>query len=159
MDDLPSFRPLGLLGACLFPGLGHILNGEVRRGVYIASGILGLFLSGLLVGGIDTIDSKEDRPWFLGQALVGPLTFAVDFVHQHHFKVLDPQTKQLRSAYPGEGRGPNGVAVSPSTPPNIKSIGKMNELGTLFSTVAGMINVIVIIDAGWPTRRQQQGKA
>lgn len=159
MDDLPSFRPLGLLGACIFPGLGHMLNGEVRRGVCVAAGIMGLFLSGLLVGGISTIDAKENRPWFLGQALVGPSSFLVDYIHQSHFKVIDPVTKQLRSPYPGEGRGPNGVAVTPGTPTYTKSIGKMNELGTLFTTVAGMINVIVILDAGWPSRRQPAGKA
>lgn len=159
MDEPPAFSPLGLLGACLFPGLGHMLTGERTRGLYVASGIMGLFVSGLLVGGISTIDAKENRVWFIGQALVGPATFLVDFVHQHHFKVLDPKTKQLRSPYPGEGRGADGVAINSGTPPYVKSIGKMNELGTLFSTVAGMINVIVILDAGWPTRRRPQGKA
>lgn len=159
MDAPLSFRPLGLLAACVLPGLGHIVNGEARRGLCIGVGVLGLFFSGLLVGGIDTIDSKEDRVWFFGQALVGPLSFAIDYAHQTHFKVIDPNTRQPRSAYPGEGRDPkNGYALTPGTPPNIKSISKMNELGTLFSTVAGMLNFIVVLDAGFPSRRQT-GKA
>jgi hypothetical protein len=38
-------------------------------------------------------------------------------------------------------------------PPARKSVAKMNEIGTLFSTIAGMVNLIVVIDAGWPGRR------
>lgn len=159
MDDAPTFSPLGLLGACLLPGLGHALTGERSRGLCIGAGVLGLFFTGLLVGGIDTIDSKEDRIWFIGQALVGPLPFGIDHIHQTQFKVIDPTSKQLRSAYPNEGRDPvTHLAVAGGTPPNTKSISKMNELGTLFSTVAGMINFIVILDAGFPSRRPK-GKA
>lgn len=117
----------------------------------IAAGVLGLFGAGIFVGGIDVIDRREDAIWFAGQALVGPLAFAIDNVHQNRFKVLDKTTQQWRSAYPHEGRNPSdGSPVAGGIPPNIKSIGKMNELGTLFCTVAGMINLIAIIDAGWP---------
>lgn len=146
-----SFRPLALLAAVAFPGLGHFLSGERPRALCIAAGILGLFFSGLLVGGIDSIDSREDRIWFFGQALVGPLAFGVDYAHQNHFKVLDGKT--LRSANPDEGRAPDGRPIPGGTPPNRKSVGKMNEIGTLFSTIAGMLNLIVILDAGFPSRR------
>lgn len=153
-SDSTPFRPASLLAACVFPGLGHFIAGERTRALAIAAGILGLFFSGLLVGGIDSIDSREDRVWFYGQALVGPLAFGVDYVHQHHFKVIDPMTRQVRSANPDEGRAPDGSPVPGGTPPNRKSIGKMNEIGTLFSTVAGMLNLIVILDAGFPGRRK-----
>jgi hypothetical protein len=33
-----------------------------------------------------------------------------------------------------------------------RSLGRMNELGTLFTTIAGMLNLIVIIDAAFHTR-------
>jgi hypothetical protein len=147
----PSFRPLALLAAAVFPGLGHFITGQRARGACIAAGILGLFVSGLLVGGIDTIDSKEDRVWFYGQALVGPLAFGVDYVHQNHLKVK--QGGVWRSANPTEGRGPDGSVVAGGTPPASKSVGKMNEIGTL-STIAGMLNLIVILDAAFPGRRQ-----
>jgi len=147
-----AFRPLGLLAAVILPGLGHAVNGERARGGWIALGVLGMFFGGILIGGIDTIDSREDRAWFYGQAVVGPVAFGIDYVHQHHFKVTDRGTKRLRSAYPKEARGDDGYPV-PGTPPNNKSIGKMNEIGTLFSTIAGMLNLIAILDAGFPSRR------
>jgi len=156
-DTSTGFNPIALLGALAIPGLGHALGGDRKRGLCVGVGVLGLFFSGILVGGIDTIDSKEDRIWFFGQALVGPIAFGVDYLHQNHFKVIDPLTKQRRSAYPTEGRDPaTGQATPGGTPPNRKSVGKMNEIGTLFSTIAGMVNLIAIIDAGFPSSRARR---
>jgi hypothetical protein len=150
----PLFRPASLVAAIVLPGLGHFIGGERLRGILIAVGVLGLFFGGMLIGGIDVIDSREDRVWFFGQALVGPTAFAVDWAHQTQFKVIDPTTRQLRTAYPGEGRDPSGMAVAGGTPPNIKSINKVNDIGTLYATIAGMLNLICILDAGWPPRRR-----
>jgi hypothetical protein len=155
----PSFRPAALIAAVLLPGLGHFLSGERLRGVLIACGVLGLFFGGMFIGGIDVIDSREDRIWFFGQACVGPVAFGVDWVHQNKFKVIDPKTKQLRSANPDEGRDARGFAIAGGTPPNEKSINKVNDLGTLFATIAGMMNLIVILDAGFPTRTRAKGAA
>jgi len=161
-----GFHPLAGLASLAIPGLGHIARGEVRRGIYAGGGVLGLFFGGLLIGGIDCVDSREDGLWFIGQALVGPLAFATDALHQKHFKVIDPITQQLRSAHPGEVRDDTTGFLTPAIPkisplddagkplmnvPNIKGVGKMNELGTLFGTVAGMLNLIVIVDAAFPT--------
>jgi hypothetical protein len=156
--DEVGFDPLALVAACAVPGLGHFLRGERVRAGCIATGVLGLFTSGLLVGGVDVIDRKEDGVWFMGQALVGPLTFGIDWYHQNHLKVLDADSKRLRSANPDEGRNPatrEAIPLAPGQlPPNSKSVGKINELGTLFCAVAGMLNLIVILDAGFPSRRR-----
>lgn len=49
-----------------------------------------------------------------------------------------------------------GGADKPSLPPLTKSLGRMNELGTLFGTVAGMMNLICVIDAAWMHRRRSR---
>lgn len=147
-------RPLAGLLAMVLPGLGHVVLGQVRRGVLIAGGVLGLFAAGLFIGGIDAVDSREDRLWFLGQACVGVVAFGVDHLHQHRFKVDDDGV--LRSAWPGEVRQADGTPAladpaDPSQrPPNIKGLAKMNELGTLFTTLAGFLNIIVVLDALFP---------
>ncbi|GJQ29369.1 MAG: hypothetical protein HBSAPP03_12530 [Phycisphaerae bacterium] len=151
-----GFQPLALLGAAIFPGLGHVLGKDPKRGACVALGVLGLFFGGILIGGIDVIDSKEDRVWFYGQALVGPVAFGVDYLHQSRFKVHAPGGV-VRSAYPTEGRDPTtGAPVVGGRPPNTKSIGKMNEIGTLFATIAGMMNLIAVIDAGFPVSRTRK---
>lgn len=170
-----EFRPQYGLLAFLFPGLGHVAQGQRRRGVLIGTGLLGLFAGGLLVGGIDVVDRREDRLWFFAQGLIGPLAFGADYLHQNHFKVLEPADRARRtpatprSALPGETRDPVAsfftlappMATAPdastgrvASPPNIKSIGHMNELGMLFCGVAGMMNLIVMIDAAFPRSRR-----
>ncbi len=161
-----GFHPIAGLAAIALPGLGHAARGEPLRGLYAGIGVLGLFLGGVLIGGVDCIDSREDGLWFIGQAFVGPVAFGVDALHQRHFKVLDPVSRLPRTAHPGEVRDEKTGFLTPAVPlispldstgkplmlpPNSKGVGKMNELGTLFATVAGMMNLIVIIDAGFPT--------
>src|SRR5690606_8903547 len=83
------FQGVAALLAVLLPGLGHAYLGEMRRGACVAAGVLGLFFGGMLIGGIDVVDRQEDPIWFLGEALVGPLAFGVNWVHQNQFKVVD----------------------------------------------------------------------
>jgi hypothetical protein len=43
-------------------------------------------------------------------------------------------------------------------PPYTKSLGRANELGTLFCTIAGFMNLICIIDAAWRRRAVAAGR-
>lgn len=167
------FQPMAAILAFAFPGAGHVYLGQTHRGVLASIGVLFLFLGGIFVGGITCIDRREDFPWFLGQALCGPITFAADYVHQNKFKVIDPPTGVIRSARPTEYRDPktgkpvpisidasgktsavlsDGTTVSPAYPPAIKGVGRMRELGTLFTTIAGFMNLICILDAAFNRR-------
>lgn len=170
-----EFTPVSGILAWVLPGLGQYVRGERKRGILIGAGVLGLFFAGLFIGGIDSVDSIEDRPWFYGQLVVGPIALAVDYVHQNHFKVLartglpEGGAVDRRTARPDEARDPDPkygflnptppVPAGPRPdgttlgPPNRKSLAKVNELGTLYSTIAGMMNLIVIIDAFFMTRR------
>ena len=65
----PAMVPIYLGLTWLCPGLGHVLMGDVRRGLILGITIWGLFLSGLLIGGVGVVDSKLNRAWFLGQQM------------------------------------------------------------------------------------------
>jgi len=132
-----TFQPVAGVLAFLLPGLGHAFLGEPRRAVLIGAGVLGLFLGGLLIGGVDVVDSREDRWWFIGQAPVGPIAFLVDWVHQSQLKVDDPPPAAEADYFQGQ------------TPIRVKSLAHANEIGSLFATIAGMLNAIAIIDAAW----------
>lgn len=172
-EDEAPFNPVAMILAFLLPGAGHAYLGEFRRAKLIGGGVILMFLSGLLIGGIDVVDKREDLPWFLGQAFVGPIAFGTDYVHQNFIKVRDRNTNMLRSAHPNEIRDPRTrhaievrdahtgephefidprtnqvrMATPDDRPPNTKSLGRVNEIGTLFCTVAGMLNLICAIDA------------
>lgn len=167
--------------AAVFPGLGHFYLGQVKRAALITTGVMGLYLTGIAVGGVACVDRRDNFIWFLGQALVGPLTFGLDYVHQHHLKVIGPDThgnERLREPYPHEARDPRtghamaivvengvpvargagGMVISPAYPPYVKAVPRSNELGTLFTTIAGFLNVIVVIDAAFGVRVDRRRK-
>lgn len=166
-----GFDPIAGLLALVLPGLGHLYRGETRRALYAAVGVLGLILSGLLVGGIDSIDSTNklrSRYWFYGQALCGPTVLAIDALHQSTLKALgDPRVDRpneipvRRPAYPderpatdGQGRRVWQIARGdqPPAPPSRPGVGKSGDIGPLFGLVAGMLNLILFLDALLPTR-------
>jgi hypothetical protein len=135
-----GFEPVALLAAAVLPGAGHAARGEIRRGLHIAAGILGLYASGILIGGISVIDRKENDWWFVGQAMVGPVTFGLDYLHQTRLKEMTSSGVRLTP----------DPAVSKYT----RAVGKPLDVGILFTAIAGMLNVIAVIDAGFPTRRR-----
>lgn len=106
--------------AWLWPGLGHISLGHKYRGVLIMAGVLLLVVIGLLVGGLDSVDRKDDRLWFYAQAMCGPVALAADFVNQSLVKTW-PEVE-------------------------VSSPGRVNEMGTLFVALAGLMNFVVILD-------------
>ena len=115
------------VAAWLLPGLGHYLLGQRRRGLILAVSIGGLWLGGLFIGGVSSIDRSAHPAWFLGQMLVAP---SVVVEYYHH---------RLRS---------NGV-VQPlphDDPAYIPSFARTNEQGVLYTTLAGMLNLLAVID-------------
>ena len=115
-----TFQPGAAVLAYLFPGLGYLYLRQPVRAAALAAGVLGLLVAGVLIGGIDVVDRRADFWWFIPQAGVGPLAFLVDWLH-------------------------HGPLASNFTP----SIGRVNEVGTLYVVMAGMINAIAIVDCAW----------
>ncbi|QOJ00609.1 MAG: hypothetical protein HRU70_08935 [Phycisphaeraceae bacterium] len=145
-----GFDLLAGLAAAALPGAGHALAGDPKRGLRIGAGVLGLFTAGLLIGGIDCVDRAEDGWWFIPQAMIGPAAFAVDHYHQNFLK-------KPRPTNPGFQPPPNSPRITPAPGPGqtyTKSLGKPNDIGILFTSIAGMLNLIVVIDAAFPTRRR-----
>jgi hypothetical protein len=145
-DRDESFQPVALLLACALPGLGHAYLGDVKRGVLIFSSIMGLFLGGILIGGIDVVDRTEDKWWFILQAGVGPTAFATNALHQNVYKLefRGPRGPVRQSGRPDPADNPNNQPA-----PAKKSLGRVNEVGSLYTAMAGMLNLIVVIDAAW----------
>ena len=132
------FRPLAAFLGWVFPGLGHIASGNVRRGLFAMTGVLFLFVGGVAVGGVDCVDRVEDKLWFVGQACCGPIAFGVDAVN----------TSMLKS-----GSAAPLIPLPPSVlDPNprasaFKGLAHANEFGTFFVFLAGLMNFCVILDA------------
>ncbi|MEY4116927.1 MAG: hypothetical protein RLZZ116_255 [Planctomycetota bacterium] len=137
-SDTP-FRPVGAILGWVFPGLGHIVAGNVKRGLLAMSGVLFLFLSGILVGGIDAVDRKEDSLWFIAQAGCGPIAFATSYAND---TLLKSGEAAPLVEMPSLQSQPKVYASS------FKGLAHANEFGTLLVFLAGLLNVCVLLDAG-----------
>ena len=129
-----TFQPVAAVLAYLIPGAGYLVLGQRTRALWVFVGVMGLILAGTLIGGIDVIDRHRDNPvdgdpwWFIPQAGAGPLIFAIDWVRETKLK----------------------EQITPS-------IGRVNEVGTLYVVMAGMLNLIAVVDCAWhrpPPRRR-----
>lgn len=150
-DRFQTLQPVAGILACLFPGLGHWYLDSFRRGALICLGVMGLFVGGMLIGGIDVVDRREDKWWFVLQAGVGPTAFLVDRWHDQHRRPDAGRSAGLTPPTPG-----SGLEVG-------KSLGRVNEVGSLFAAMAGLLNLIAVIDAFWhadraPRTRRRTGE-
>lgn len=127
-----SLQPLAGILAWVVPGLGHFVLGQRIRGVRIFAGMCVLILGGLLIGGIDVVDSKNDHLWFLAQVCGGPIVLGIDVFNQQYVQSLAPD-QQIPW----------------------RSLGHVNSVGTLYIALAGLLNVVVILDAIYPARRDE----
>ncbi len=87
-------------------------------------GVLFLIAFGLLIGGLDTVDMKQDQLWFMAQAGNGPIAFLLDFFNQ---SILKSAAAEHQAA--------------------MTSLGNLNAIGTLFIALSGLMNIVVILDA------------
>jgi len=119
----------------LLPGLGHLLTGHTARGLVLAVTLGSLWLGGLLIGGLSVVDRQADPAWFLGQALIAPSLAADRYRAQ--------RVTEHGVAHPD---APGGRLVPADHPPFEPSFGRARELGTLYTSLAGLLNLLAILD-------------
>ena len=121
------------LFAWVVPGLGHWFLGQRSRAVILAASITLLWTAGLLIGGISVIDWREHRAWFFGQMMIAP-SIAVGYA-----------TTQVKRA--------QMVTEDPLYEP---SFARVNEQGILFTALAGLLNLLAIIDIAYRPQHRKR---
>lgn len=86
-------------------------------------GVIFLVFCGVLVGGIDAVDHRNDGLWFIAQVWCGPLVVGVDLMNQAWIASL-PISKRA----------------------TLVGLSHANEIGTLFIAMAGLMNFVVLLD-------------
>ena len=112
-----------LLLGWILPGLGHFSIGHRRRGLLIMSGVIFLVFCGVLVGGIDAVDHKNDGLWFIAQVWCGPIVVGIDLMNQAWVASLPTSQRAT-----------------------LVGLSHANEIGTLFIAMAGLMNFVVLLD-------------
>jgi hypothetical protein len=142
--SLPPF--LIAAAAWALPGLGYWLIRQRTRGTTIGITVVFLFIAGLLIGGVRALEAPLDasgktpsfnpsrwrteiaeKPWYAAQILVGPIGIGTTYV----------------STWAGQP-DPNTGST-----PGVLSHARANEIGVLYMAVAGMLNLLAIIDSAY----------
>jgi len=107
--------------------MGQLSLGQKRRGYLVMFGVLFLVLCGVLVGGIDAVDHKQDFLWFIAQIWCGPIVIVVDLLNQWFIAPLPVEEKAT-----------------------LVGLSHANEIGILFIAMAGLMNFVAMLDALQP---------
>lgn len=103
----------------------------------------GLWTVGLLVGGISVVHSRNAdgtlRPWYLGQAIIAP-SIPVKYIHD-----------KLRARSGGSDPSPYDESI-----PYEPAYGRAAEIGTLYTALAGLLNLLAIIDIAYREPRSTE---
>ena len=111
------------------------MTGHVGRGLVLAATLTSLWLGGLLIGGLSVVDRQGDPAWFLGQALIAPSLAA------HHYRAT--RVAEHLAKHPN---APGGRLVPADDPPFEPAFGRARELGTLYTSLAGLLNLLAMLD-------------
>ncbi len=173
--DLRNPWVAGLLAWAL-PGMGHIYQGRTGKGILFFVCILGTFFYGMYVGGGKVVyaatDWEQQYRWqYLCQLGVG-LPSAPMLIQRER---VEDDKDPLFNGF----MAPPRLAVPPSTDDSGNTAQQPNELakwiidnhpffelGTVYTVVAGLLNVLVICDAAGgpliirtPEKKKKKGKA
>jgi len=129
---MPSGRlkvpaPIVAVISWLVPGAGYLLLGQVARGLTIGITILLLFVAGLLIGGVHVVDPPT-------------------FIRGHNvFNALLQKPWYIGQFFSGAVGLISGW-IGPSQP---ASHARVADIATLYTAVAGMLNLMAIIDCSY----------
>jgi len=130
--------------AWLVPGLGHYYQGRKGKALLYGSCILGLYLMGMLMG-----DGKIVY-WRWVNPLNNPEKFCVYYIGQF-FAGLPALPGLIQGTLRHYGYDPIlwGFMAEPSqiVLNGLQSRGKLVEIGTIYTTIAGLLNIFAIYDA------------
>ncbi len=117
--------PLAGLLAWILPGLGHIYLGHRTRGLILMVTITATFWSGVAIGGVaGTVNPDTRKLWFVAQLCTGGNTLAAASMTSRVMAALPPSRT---APYLG-----HWSAI---------------DIGVHYTGVAGLLNLLVILDA------------
>jgi len=145
--DYPAILAAGAL-AWIIPGAGHVFLGRKLRGLILFVFINALFWSGVAIGGVFTVNPRQQRWWCAAQMFTGACGTAGWY-------------RQTRAHAAALGKARERVTQSGgelSTEQAYKEVLVEDKLSLVYpaetvaiaySGIAGMLNLICIIDAAF----------
>lgn len=173
------------VAAWIVPGAGYLLIGDIARGLTVGITIVLLFFGGLLVGGIRCLDVPgydahgtkimvsangrpgprstgeawilqarpldeiRSKPWSIPQIMMGPVDVICDI-----WSVRDSQPAELGKV-DADGEDSSGASYGEGERIAARSHARLNDQGVLYTAVAGLLNLLAIIDSAHRAAHQE----
>jgi hypothetical protein len=125
------------LFAWLAPGGGHLALGQRRRAGVIFVTILLTFVVGLYAGSIGVIDPLGARAWYFAQIMNSPVVMLLGSHVAGVQQQFDRQTT--------EGQKVTAVPY--------RVYGRPGEIGQIYTSIAGLLNLLCIVNAIYVAHR------
>ena len=155
----------------LLPGLGYWLLGHRARGVTIGVTILLIFLMGLLIGGVRVLEVPTyghngeplNVPWsrtYAPSPGLSPRSWSARSASAAALSVYASRPASGMSTSAGSSYGSYGLSASSNAGParGSESHARTNEIAVLYTAVAGMLNLLAIIDSSYRAGKMQEAK-
>ena len=113
------------LAAWALPGGGHFIIKDRKRAIIIFVTVTLTFLTGLYIGSIAVIDKVGAKPWYAAQIMTSPVVGLIA-------NVAETSVTEV-----GERR--------------YVSYGRPYDVGQIYTSIAGMLNLLCIISAVYMT--------
>lgn len=113
------------LAAWAVPGGGHFIIKERKRGIIIFVTVTLTFLMGIYIGSIAVVNRVGAKPWYAAQIMTSPVVGLIANTVE--------------------------VSVTEDNKPKYVSYGKSYDVGQIYTSVAGMLNLLCIISAVYMT--------
>ncbi len=113
------------LAAWALPGGGHFIIKERKRAIVIFVAITLTFLTGLYIGSIAVIDKVGAKPWYAAQIMTSPVVGLIANLTE--------------------------TSVTEAGERMYVSYGRSHDVGQIYTSIAGMLNLLCIISAVYMT--------
>ena len=145
-SPIPLKNPrLAAFLAWLVPGLGHLYQGRIGKGILYAACILSLYTIGFALG------EGKIVYWRWVNPLNNPEKFSLYYLGQF-FVGLPALPALIQGTLKYLGHDPIFWKFMAEPDPNVLNglhprLGKLVEIGSMYTAVAGLLNVLAIFDA------------
>lgn len=131
-----SLPYVALLLAWLIPGAGHAYLGRLKRGIVVFVTIGALFWAGVGIGGVMTVDYRNERWWFIAQMFAGAHGLAGWYRQRGLPEHLDIRERDSEAERDYKLTRAGIALVAPA-----------ETVARAYSGVAGLLNLMCMFDA------------
>lgn len=138
---------LAMLLAWLVPGAGHMYIGRWKRGIILFVVIAATFWGGVAMGGVMTVDYFNSRWWFMAEMVTGVHGVAGWYRQKLVYDKIDAQARQTGESVASMAMMPDKLDEKLIAENVALTNSPTDTIARSYAGVAGMLNVLCIVDA------------